>query len=488
MARPAGLPYSSIELMSVERAQPAPRAGASTTVRRLLRSPSTIRGALVAGLAIMCGLWLLTGYELLRSLDEIGRRVNAVEASFDSGLETLSTVRTNVLLGSIYLRDALVDTAGGSRQQYLAELKGIRAEIETLLPAYLRQVELPVELHEWEQLELGLDDYWKSLDLVFGPNAPSTYLQGTGILRREVVPARNNVLQILDRLAALQRASQERQEEDMALLYRSVRTRFLAIGGLASLIGAVVACLVFLRIGVLEREIQRRRFAEADNRHDLERLSARLLEVQEDERRILARELHDEVGQALTALKMDIRVAMRSRGTDTRAAAALEEARTIAESVLQSVRDLSQLLHPSMLDDFGLPEAIAAYLKNFSRRTAIRAELTTGGLAARLAPEVEVTVYRIVQEALTNIARHSSARRCTIDIRATDGTLTLRVDDDGIGMPPMGLRERPSRGLGLIGMRERAQSLDGSLLVENRPEGGTRLVVTIPPRLRLAVG
>ncbi len=223
-------------------------------LRRLMRSPTSIRGALVAGLAIMCGLWLLTGYELIRSLDEIGRRVNAVEASFDRGLQTLSTVRTNVLLGSIYLRDALVDTGGEPRQQYRAELKSIRAEIEALLPAYLRQVELPVELREWEQLQRGLDDYWKSLDVVFGPNAPSTYLQGTGVLRRQVVPARNNVLQILDRLAALQRASQQRQEDDMAVLYRSVRSRFLAIGFLASSLGAVVAWLVFLRIGVLERE------------------------------------------------------------------------------------------------------------------------------------------------------------------------------------------------------------------------------------------
>ncbi len=179
---------------------------------------------------------------------------------------------------------------------------------------------------------------------------------------------------------------------------------------------------------------------------------------------------------------MDIRVAMRSRSADARANAALEEARTIAESVLQSVRDLSQLLHPSMLDDFGLPEAIAAYLKNFSKRTGIRAELTTEDVDGRMAPEIEVTVYRIVQEALTNIARHSGARRCTVQLATEGGALTLRVEDDGTGMPPATTRDRSSRGLGLIGMRERAQSLQGNLLVENRREGGTRVVVTIPPR------
>src|SRR6185295_2259471 len=126
----------------------------------------------------------------------------------------------------------------------------------------------------------------------------------------------------------------------------------------------------------------------------LERLSARLVTAQEEERRSLARELHDAVGQALTAIKIGMGVAMRGLEQDSRAKTSLEDARALAESTLQNVRDLSQLLHPSMLDDFGLPEALNGYLRNFSKRTGIRTQLTTERMEDRLSGEVEVCVYR----------------------------------------------------------------------------------------------
>ena len=109
--------------------------------------------------------------------------------------------------------------------------------------------------------------------------------------------------------------------------------------------------------------------------------------AQEEERRSLARELHDAVGQALTAIKMEMGVAMRGVETDSRARRALDEGRAIAETTLQNVRDLSQLLHPSMLDDFGLPEALSAHLRSFSKRTGIRTQLTHERMDDRLPPE-----------------------------------------------------------------------------------------------------
>ena len=142
---------------------------------------------------------------------------------------------------------------------------------------------------------------------------------------------------------------------------------------------------------------------------NLERLSARLVDVQEQERRMLARELHDEVGQALTAVKMDIGIALRGE-IDRRTRNALEEARDLSETILRSVRDMSQRLHPSALDDFGLPATLTAYLKNFAHRTGIRAQLAEM-MDMRLAPAIELCVYRIVQEALNNVAQHSGCQR-----------------------------------------------------------------------------
>jgi signal transduction histidine kinase len=252
------------------------------------------------------------------------------------------------------------------------------------------------------------------------------------------------------------------------------------IGALAIIIGVGVAFVATRHVTVLEHEIEHQRLAERHTREELERLSARLVTVQEQERRSLARELHDEVGQALTAIKMDVAVAMRGLAPGSRETSALEDARSIAENTLQGVRDLSQLLHPSMLDDFGLPEAVGAYLRSFSKRTGIRTELVQYGMEQRLSPEAEVCVYRIVQEALTNVARHSGARNATVTLaRATDH-LQMTVEDDGRGVGARGARGPASRGLGIIGMRERAQALGGTFVLEPRPGGGTRVSARIP--------
>jgi signal transduction histidine kinase len=255
----------------------------------------------------------------------------------------------------------------------------------------------------------------------------------------------------------------------------------LAIGSVAIVAGLLVAWFATRHVRRLHREIERQRLAEQQSRLDLERLSARLVTAQEEERRSLARELHDAVGQALTAIKMGVGVGLRGIERDSRAKASLEEARALAESTLQSVRDLSQLLHPSILDDFGLPEAINGYLRNFSRRTGIRTQLTTERMDDRLPGDVEVAVYRIVQEATTNVARHSGATVCTIALGRREGTLQLTIEDDGRGIDST-RADAPDarRGLGLIGMRERAQALSGTFTISNRAEGGTRIVVRVP--------
>ena len=144
------------------------------------------------------------------------------------------------------------------------------------------------------------------------------------------------------------------------------------------------------------------------------------------------------------------------------------------------MRDLSQLLHPSMLDDFGLPETLAAYLRSFSKRTGIRAQLANEGLDGRLPADVEVCIYRIVQEALSNVARHSGALSASVSVTRRDDA----VEPDRSRTPGAVWAVRRTsarrRGLGLIGMRERAQALSGRFAIGTRPGGGTRVAVTLP--------
>ena len=441
------------------------------------RRTSSVRAALIAGFAIVFGLWLLWGYQLVRSLRQIEQSVSSVHDSYLRGEETLSRLRTNVLLGSIYLRDALIDGATVRRETYRNELTRLRNEVDQLLHTYVPEVASQVERDHWARVQVELGDYWASRDDAFTEPA-KTPDEAAALLRSRVVPERDTVLQVLDQLGALQTVAAQRRQEEIDVLYRQVRARLLSMGAGTLLVALFVAVMASRHVNRLQRQIEQQRRIEQHNREDLERLSARMVDVQEQERRNLARELHDEVGQALTAVKMDIGIALRA-DVDPRVRNALEEARDISETTLRSVRDMSQLLHPSVLDDFGLPATLTTYLRNFSQRAGIRAQLAET-MEARLAPEIEVCVYRIVQEALSNVAQHSGATACTVTLNAGGGLMRLVVEDNGRGVGPTANRLAAGRGLGLIGMRERAQALGGSLMVGDRAGGGTTVAVTLP--------
>ena len=434
----------------------------------------------MAGFAVLLALWTFAGFELIRSLGDVEQRVKAEHDAFASAADTVSLIRRNVFEASINVRDALIDADPLAREDYRNELREFREAIQQRMATYLRDVASDEERGEWVKLRAKLDDFWTSLEFVFADDLPTSTARATIMLRHNVRPIRKDVLTLLDNLRGLQEASRRQHDADVALLYADARRRFFWVVAGALVLGVAAAWFAVRHIAGLEREIHRQRLAETHNRLDLERLSARLVDAQEAERRSLARELHDEVGQALTAIKMSVGVALRTPGTPARARVALEEARGVAETTLQGVRDLSQLLHPSMLDDFGLPETLAAYLRNFSKRTGIRAYFSLDGIEERLPPDVEVCIYRIVQEALTNVTRHSGALSCEVSLRRAGEHVELVIEDSGRGMMLTSDSRDAGRGLGLMGMRERAQALDGRFVLANRSEGGTRIVVTLP--------
>jgi signal transduction histidine kinase len=209
--------------------------------------------------------------------------------------------------------------------------------------------------------------------------------------------------------------------------------------------------------------------------------STRVLAGQEAERRRVAHELHDEIGQALTAVDVELAVAQGAVRSDGRAAAAINEARTVTRRALSGVRDLSQLLRPSMLDDFGLPDTIKWYLRKFSDRTGVRTELIEDRLTERLPTDVEVCVYRAIQEALTNVSRHARATACRVFVQRLPSSLIVTVEDDGVGLQASAAGDSAGRdGLGLVGIRERVSDLGGTFRVEGNSGKGTRLTIELP--------
>ena len=202
----------------------------------------------------------------------------------------------------------------------------------------------------------------------------------------------------------------------------------------------------------------------------------RVVTGQELERQRLARELHDETGQALTSILLGLKAVEEARDADaTRNAAA--ELRALVVATLQDVRRLAVELRPKALDDFGLVAALERLVQTFAEATAIDIQLEAQLGPERLREEVETTLYRIVQEALTNIVKHAQARRVSILLVRRDGTATAVIEDDGRGFDPAGVRED---GLGLVGMRERIALLEGRLTVESSPNEGTTLAVEVP--------
>src|SRR5579884_56977 len=215
---------------------------------------------------------------------------------------------------------------------------------------------------------------------------------------------------------------------------------------------------------------------------DANRLRAtQIINAQEEERKRIARELHDETSQVLTSLLISLAV-LEESVTSKEAHDRIAETRRLAHQTLRAIRSLSIDLRPSALDDLGLLPALRWYVKEYQKKCSIEVDFVSSGFKERLPAEMETALYRIVQEALTNTARHAQAKRVSIMLKEGEKEIEGIISDDGIGFDIEALRKSPDneRGLGLAGMTERAVLLDGSLDIESRPGHGTTITVHIP--------
>lgn len=206
----------------------------------------------------------------------------------------------------------------------------------------------------------------------------------------------------------------------------------------------------------------------------------RVIAAQEDERKRIARELHDSTGQSLTSLLLGLRRLEEAAELST-LHERVADLREIVSASLDEIRRMAWELRPSALDDLGLAAALQRYAADYRERNGVEVDLIARGLdGERLPPEVETTVYRIVQEALTNIVRHAQAQNVSVMIDRREGKLLLVIEDDGVGFDPARVAEHPRQRLGLYGMRERAELLGGKFTIESQVGQGTTLFVDLP--------
>jgi signal transduction histidine kinase len=212
-----------------------------------------------------------------------------------------------------------------------------------------------------------------------------------------------------------------------------------------------------------------------------ERLLAKVISAQEDERKRISRELHDETGQTLTSMLVSLKIAEDSADSpQTRKN--ITKLRALTSQALERVHDMATELRPSILDDIGLVAAVRRYLNEYSKKIGMRVDSHISGFdGCLLSPEIEITVYRIIQEALTNIVKHAEASRVSVIMRLVDSSLTAIIEDDGKGFDT----EAPTissngKNLGLFGMNERASLVGGTLTIESEPKSGTSVFLCVP--------
>ncbi|MGH0032406.1 MAG: ATP-binding protein, partial [Myxococcota bacterium] len=238
---------------------------------------------------------------------------------------------------------------------------------------------------------------------------------------------------------------------------------------------AAIAALSFYWARASERRrTQDRRIAASEAR--LRTLSSRLLAAQEEERRSLSRLLHDELGQQVTAIALDLKNGLRRQGDD--AAPALRRAAAETENVLASLREIATRVRPSVLDDLGLADAIESHVSEFQERSGIPVQLELRLRGEEPSGPVAENLYRIVQEALANVAQHARAATARVCLTRDADGLTLLVEDDGCGFDPATLPG--TRRLGVLGMRERVELLGGGFEIETAPGAGTKVRVRLP--------
>lgn len=211
---------------------------------------------------------------------------------------------------------------------------------------------------------------------------------------------------------------------------------------------------------------------------ELRRLAGQLITAREEERRRLARELHDDLTQTLAALALELaNIRIKAKASDPRVSEGLISAEGRVHTLADSIHDMSRLLHPSILDDLGLEAAIRAECERFGEREGIPISFDFD-VTEKLPDDYSLTLYRIIQEALHNISKHAAASDASVVLLAEDGQVTLTVADSGQGFDPGAVRGRA--GLGLVSISERIRLIDGSLSVESRPGQGTKISVRAP--------
>ena len=438
--------------------------------------PLSSRLALLVGFGSLLIIMALSGSDALRVFSLFRQQDDQIRRQFLFRNRVLNNIRSEVYLSGTYVRDYLLDPDPGRANRFGGNLADVRSQMESDLASYSNQLEA-VESQHYRELRVELTQYWATLEPVIQWDAAKRRAEGYAFLRDEVFPRRTAMLQVAGRIADINEQQLASGNRRVSALLARFQNR-LAITLVAALaLGLGLSAFSMRRILHLEARARSRFLEVVDARKQLTHLSARLVEVQETDRKSLSRELHDEVGQALSAVLVELRnlLAGLGRWPEEQTRQHAESIKGLVEGAVRVVRNMALLLRPSMLDNLGLIPALKWQAREASKRASMDVTVATELESEQMPDAYKTCIYRVVQEALHNCLRHSQATTVRVVVQQNMGLLLLSVQDDGKGFDV-----HQSKGMGLLGIEERVAQLEGTCRIRSGPGIGTILTVELP--------
>lgn len=427
----------------------------------------------VFGLGFMLLIMGLSGVASIQETRRIHQQILSVEDSYRHIENLVEGIRADTSGADILRRDRLLDSSGAG-EDYGRQLKGLHSKTGGNLEK-LRALRPQQESKVLDRLDTALRDYWDAAAAEF---QESPLKNKTASVRDQFASQSKKIFAVTEELGKLNEENFEARRRELSHAVENLQNDIWETMLTALCLGAIIAGASVFRISSLEKESAEYQKATKQAEGRLRQLSQQLVSSQEQERKALSRELHDEIGQLLTALRMELGNLERSRAASGgEADTHLDQAKKLAETTLKTTRDIAMGLRPAMLDLLGLGPALEWQTREYSRRYKTPIQLDVAGDLRDLPDPHRTYLYRIVQEGLTNCARHAHAKNIRVSLKDANGQLAVTVEDDGVGFDQHG---GVAYGLGLLGITERVRELCGNIAIRSEPGKGTRLEVMLP--------
>jgi signal transduction histidine kinase len=432
---------------------------------------------LVVAFGMLIALMIGSNVITMERAGRLHAAISEVNEVYSRNARALEEVRSGIHVTSLLMRDYVLDPRSERAEGYRTEIRETRVEVDRRVDELFHSMP-EREAPKLQEMREELGAYWDTLDPIFTWTPQEKQAYSFAFLRHRVIPRRESVIRLTEDVENFNNAALDAQRTTITQREAEFTSFLRWLMVLTAICGTLVAFASTYRVSQLERRSVEEHMRTHRAETQMRKLSHQLVHAQEEERRSISRELHDEIGQMLTGLRMEFRGLSRLHGAPAEEfQERINQGKVLLDQALQAVRDIAMGLRPSMLDDLGLEAALRWQARDFCRRHDIPVNVDVRARLEDLPDQHRTNFYRIVQEALTNCAKHSKAKSISVVIEQDEDEISVDISDDGVGLRGSA---QQGGGLGLIGIQERAREMGGSMDVISRAHAGTRVRVTAP--------